>query len=204
LTDSVPARPPMNAAAAARYLDVLQIITLELPMNTTATPATSASEDHEKLWDLIKDIKFGMLTHRHSSGMMHSCPLTTQNKKIDENSVLFFFISRKSEMATALITDANVNVSYAHPGNDSYVSVSGKAAIVEDQAKKEELWSSFAKAWFPGGVNDPDLALLEVSIDHAEYWDVTESKMVQLAKMAKAAMTGTQPKMGEHKELNLS
>jgi general stress protein 26 len=182
----------------------LQINTLEHSMNTTATAATSASHDHEKLWDLIKDIKFGMLTHRHSSGTMHSCPLTTQNKKIDESSVLYFFISRQSEMATALITDANVNVSYAHPGNDSYVSVSGKAAIVEDQAKKEELWSSFAKAWFPGGVNDPDLALLEVTIHHAEYWDVTESKMVQLVKMATAAMTGKQPKMGEHKELNLS
>jgi general stress protein 26 len=170
-------------------------------MNTTATPS---SEDHKKLWDLIKDIKFGMLTHRHSSGMMHSSPLTTQNKKLDENSVLYFFISRKSEMASALVTDANVNVSYAHPGDDSYVSVSGKAAIVEDQARKEELWSSVAKAWFPGGVNDPDLALLEVSIHHAEYWDVKESKMVQLAKMATAAITGKQPHLGEHKELNLS
>ena len=170
-------------------------------MNTTATTAT---EDHDKLWDLIKDIKFGMLTHRHSSGMMHSCPLTTQNKKIDENSLLYFFISRKSETAAALMTDANVNVAYAHPGDDRYVSVSGKAAIVEDQAKKEELWSSFAKAWFPGGVNDPDLALLEVSIQHAEFWDVTESKMVQLAKMATAAITGKQPNLGEHKELNLS
>ena len=170
-------------------------------MNNTATPA---SEDQEKLWDLIKDIKFGMLTHRHSSGMMHSCPLTTQNKKVDENSMLYFFISRKSEMASAIIADANVNVSYAHPGDDSYVSVSGKAVIAENQAKKEELWSSFAKAWFPGGVNDPDLALLEVSIHHAEYWDVTESKMVQLAKMATAAATGKQPHLGEHKELNLS
>ena len=102
------------------------------------------------------------------------------------------------------VTDANVNVSYAHPGDDSYVSVSGKAVIAENQAKKEELWSSFAKAWFPGGVNDPDLALLEVSIHHAEYWDVTESKMVQLAKMATAAATGKQPHLGEHKELNLS
>ena len=170
-------------------------------MNKTATPA---SEDREKLWDLIKDIKFGMLTHRHSSGMMHSCPLTTQNKKLDEHSMLYFFISRKSEMASALATDANVNVSYAHPGDDSYVSVSGKAAIAENQAKKEELWSSFAKAWFPGGVNDPDLALLEVSIHQAEYWDVKESKMVQLAKMATAAATGKQPHLGEHKELNLS
>ena len=170
-------------------------------MNTSVSPAR---EDHDKLWDLIKDIKFGMLTHRHSSGMMHSCPLTTQNKKLDENAVLYFFISRKSEMASALVTDANVNVSYAHPGDDSYVSVSGKAAIVEDQARKEALWSSVAKAWFPGGVTDPDLALLEVSIHHAEYWDVKDSKMVQLAKMATAAITGKRPDLGEHKELNLS
>ena len=166
--------------------------------------ATHVREDHETLWDLIKDIKFGMLTHRHSNGMMHSSPLTTQNKSLDENSTLYFFISRKSELASALGQDANVNVSYAHPGKDSYVSVSGKAVIAEDQAKKEELWSSFAKAWFPGGVNDPDLALLEVGIHKAEYWDVTESKMVQLAKMATAAVTGKQPQLGEHKELNLS
>ena len=166
--------------------------------------APHVSKDHETLWDLIKDIKFGMLTHRHSNGMMHSSPLTTQNKSLDENSTLYFFISRKSEMAGALGQDANVNVSYAHPGKDSYVSVSGKAVIAEDQAKKEELWSSFAKAWFPGGVNDPDLALLEVGIHKAEYWDVTESKMVQLAKMATAAVTGKQPQLGEHKELNLS
>ena len=170
-------------------------------MNKTAI---LASEDREKLWDLIKDIKFGMLTHRHSSGIMHSCPLTTQNKELDEDSILYFFISHKSEMATALLTDANVNVSYAHPGDDSYVSVSGKAAIAEDQAKKEELWSSFAKVWFPAGVNDPDLALLEVRIHHAEYWDVKESKMVQLVKMATAAVTGKQPHLGEHKELNFS
>jgi len=170
-------------------------------MNTHATPA---SPDHDKLWDLIKDIKFGMLTHRHSSGMMHSCPLTTQNRTLDENSILYFFISRKSETAAALLTDANVNVSYAHPGDDSYVSVSGKAAMVEDRAKTEELWSPVAKAWFPGGVTDPDLGLLEVSIHHAEYWDVKESKMVQLAKMATAAITGKQPHLGEHKALDLS
>ncbi|OYY92850.1 MAG: hypothetical protein B7Y42_12015 [Polaromonas sp. 28-63-22] len=82
--------------------------------------------------------------------------------------------------------------------------MSGLAAIREDQAKKQALWSAPAKAWFPGGVDDPDLALLAISIDHAEYWDVKESKMVQLAKMAAAAFTGKQPRMGEHKELNLS
>lgn len=166
---------------------------------------TTNTSDQHTLWDLIKDIKFGMLTHRHSDGMLHSHPLTTQNQSADEGSRLYFFVSRNSEIARRLQQDGNVNVSYADPGKDSYVSLSGQGAIVEDGVKKAALWSPMAKAWFPEGPTDPDLALLEVSIRHAEYWDVKESKMVQLARMAKAALTGEPPKnLGEHKELSLS
>lgn len=161
--------------------------------------------DQKTLWKLIKDIKFGMLAHRHANGELHSHPLTTQNKADDGGSTLYFFISRKSELAQRIAQDGNVNVSYAHPGDDSYVSVSGHGAIVEDQTKKDYLFSPMAKAWFPLGATDPDLALLKVDIGHAEYWDVTDSKMVQLAKMAKAAITGEPPKnLGEHKDLHLN
>ena len=161
--------------------------------------------DEHTLWALIKDIKFGMLTHRHSDGHLHSTPLTTQNKADDEGNALYFFISRKSEIAACVTEDGTVNVAYAHPGDDRYVSVSGNASIVEDQAKKDYLFTSFAKAWFPGGATDPNMALLQINIGHAEYWDVKESKMMQLAKMAKAAITGEPPeKMGDHKEMNLS
>ena len=165
--------------------------------------STTATE-HKKLWDLIKDIRFGMFTHRHANGMMHSQPLTTQNKNMDEGNRLYFFIARSGEIAKHVIQDDNVNVAYADPGNDSYVSVSGKALIVEDMGKKEALWTPMAKAWFPGGPTDPDVALLEVLISHAEYWDVKESKMVQLAKMAKAAITGERPELGEHKKVRVS
>ena len=165
----------------------------------------SSTSDHHTLWTLIKDIKFGMLTHRHTDGQLHSAPLTTQNKADDEGPALYFFISRSSEMAACVAQDGNVNVAYAHLGGDRYVSVSGHSTVIEDQAKKNHLFTPFAKAWFPGGATDPDLALLQVSISHAEYWDVKESKMMQLAKMAKAVITGEPPeKMGEHKELNLA
>ena len=161
--------------------------------------------DHEKLWDLIKDIRFGMFTHRHANGMLHSLPLTTQNRSMDEAATLFFFISRKSEVDSQIQQDNHVNVAYSSPSDDRYVSVSGDAFLVEDPGKKETLWSPMAKAWFPGGPTDPDLALMEVRINHAEYWDVKESKMVQLAKMAKAAFTGEPPRdLGEHKELRMS
>ena len=169
------------------------------------TPTTHArSEAHETLWKLIKDIRFGMLAHRTATGMLHAHPLTTQNKKFDENAELYFFVPRSGELHERLVIDPEVNVSYADPGDDSYVSLSGKARFSDDMAKKQELWSPMAKAWFPGGVSDPDLALLVVRIHHAEYWDVDESKMVQLFKMAKAAFTGEPPRdLGEHKELSL-
>lgn len=158
----------------------------------------------DKLWELIKDIRFGMLTHRSTGGMLHSHPLTTQSKGLQAQSELHFFISKKGELYEALQTDGQVNLSYADPGADRYVSLSGDARFSNDQALKESLWSPVAKAWFPGGVDDPDLALLVVRAHHAEYWDIEESKMVQLFKMAKAAVTGNPPTgLGEHREVTL-
>jgi hypothetical protein len=41
-----------------------------------------------------------------------------------------------------------------------------------------------------------------VHIVKAEYWDVNDSKMVQMLKMAKAAVTGKPPTdMGEHRKV---
>ncbi|MDB6002513.1 MAG: ral stress protein [Rhizobacter sp.] len=157
---------------------------------------------HEQLWELIHDIKFAMFAARSSDGEIRSRPLTTQNK-IDEGGVLWFFVSKSSELVQDLRTEPQVNVSYADPGDDSYVSVAGTATLSEDRAKVEELFTPMAKAWFTQGPNDPDLQLVQVRIDQAEYWDVKESKVTQLFKMAKSAVTGQPPSgMGEHRELD--
>lgn len=168
------------------------------------TTTTDTTNDHQKLWELIKDTRFGMFVHRHHDGMLHSHPLTTQNKQLDEGAMLYFFVPKDGEIARNLSADDVVNVAYANTDKDSYVSVSGHAALLEDPAKKEELFTSMAKAWFPAGVTDPNLGLLTVRIGHAEFWDVDDSKMVQVFKMMKAAVTGETPKnLGEHKSLNI-
>ena len=158
----------------------------------------------ETLWGLIKDVKFAMFTTRHGNGHLHSRPMTTQNSKLDEDASLWFFMSRRGEPVADLQADATVNVSYADPGRDSYVSVSGDAVIVEDLAKKKQLWSKLSEAWFPGGASDPDLALVQVKIMHANYWDVKESKIVQLFEMARAAISGKPTSgLGEHGEIRM-
>ncbi len=165
---------------------------------------TTDTVDTAKLWDMIKDIKFGMFTARHGNGHLHSRPMTTQNGANDRSAVLWFFMSRQGDPVADLQAAPEVNVAYADTGRDSYVSVSGTARVVEDDAKKKELFNAFAKAWFPGGPTDPDLALVAVVIAHADYWDVKTNKAVQLFRMAKAAITGEPPTdMGEHAKVRM-
>jgi general stress protein 26 len=160
------------------------------------------TKHHETLWDLIKDTRFCMLSHRHADGSLHSHPLTTQNRTLAEDGCLYFFVSRKTELGQRLQGDGNVNLAYANPDKDTWVSVTGTARVLEDAAKTKELFSPMAKAWFPGGPEDPDLQLVEVRIDEAEYWNVKENKLLQLLKMGKAASTGQRPRnMGEHEEV---
>lgn len=171
------------------------------PTDELAVPDVEA---RQRLWEMIRDIRFAMFTARHpSNGHLHSRPMTTQNRALDEDVSLWFFMSRQREPVADLLHEPQVNVIYADPGSDSYVSISGTAAVMNDLEKKQQLWSKMAEAWFPQGATDPDLALVEVRITHADYWDVKESKIVQLFKMAKAVVTGEPPKLGEHVEMRM-
>lgn len=161
----------------------------------------TSPDPHKKLWDLIRHMRFGMLTHMHPSGLLHSHPLTTQNRSLEPDMALYFFVSKKTELGQRIRADGKVNVSYADPQNDTYVSISGMASIRDDLRLKQHLFNALAKAWFPGGASDPDLELLQVKIVYAEYWDITESKTTQLFKLATAAVTGQPPQMGEHRQL---
>ncbi len=173
-------------------------------MNNSPGHTPSPNDARAKLWELIKDIRFAMFTTRHTNGYLHSRPMTTQNRGIDEDSSLWFFMSRANGPVDDVCNDLRVNVVYADPSKDSYVSISGNAALVEDAARKKLLWSKMNDAWFPLGPTDPDLALVEVNIIQAHYWDVKDSKIVQLIKMATAAVTGNPPtKLGEHASVNM-
>lgn len=169
------------------------------------TSNTDPRDQREHLWSMIKDLKFAMFTTRHpTNGHLHARPMTTQNKKLDEDDRLWFFMSRKSDSVDDLAAEPNVNISYADSGKDSYVSVAGTASVSSDKVKARALWNKMTEAWFPGGVDDPDLALVEVVITHAHYWDVKENKLTQLFKMAKAAVTGKPPSgMGESGEVRM-
>jgi general stress protein 26 len=146
-----------------------------------------------KVAELIKDINVAMMTTEAEDGLLHSRPMATQKTEFD--GTLWFFSGLNSGKISEIDWNPEVNLSYSDGGANKYVSVSGTAEIVDDRAKKEELWSDIYKAWFPQGLDDPDLCLLRVDVTFAEYWDVPSGKMVQVFGFLKAIATGERLKM---------
>jgi general stress protein 26 len=145
-------------------------------------------ENIKKLHDLVKDIKFAMLTTVEEDGTLRSRPMATQEFEFDGD--LWFFTNANAPKVDEAQRNQHVNVSYAAPNDQKYVSVSGTAQLVRDRQKIEELWNPLYKAWFPKGLDEPDLALLKVSVDKAEYWDSPSGPVVRLVGFVKAVVTG--------------
>ena len=159
------------------------------------------NENIKKLGELIKDIDFCMLTTAESDGTLRSRPMSTQ--QVDFDGDLWFFTYASTAKVYEIQRDAQVNVSYADTKDQTYVSVSGTAQLVRDRQKMKELWNPILKAWFPKELDEPDLALIKVDVQQAEYWDSPNSKVVQVAGFVKALVTGQEAKGGENETLEL-
>ena len=162
--------------------------------------AENRKEAIDKLKGLIEGIDFCMLT-TISGGHLRSRPMSTQEFEFDGD--LWFFTSDRTHKVEEIEKDSRVNVSYSAPDDNKYVSVSGTATILKDRAKMEELWNPILKAWFPDGLETPDLCLLKVNVEVAEYWDSSSSTLVQIVGFVKAMVTGQQMDGGEYGKVNL-
>ncbi len=154
----------------------------------------------DKLYKLIKGIKFAMFTTVDARGSLRSRPMTTLEAEPDGN--LWFFTAIDAPKVEETRRDEQVNLGYADPSDNRYVSVSGRAQVVRDRAKIKELWRPIHKAFFEGP-DDPRLALLRVTPDEAEYWDSPSNFVTQTISMVKAALGGGQQELGENEKLKL-
>lgn len=139
----------------------------------------------------IRNVRFGMFTTSDDQNVLSSRPLAIQ--PIDNEGNMWFFTADDADFTLALERHPGVNISFCHPGENLYLSVSGQAALLKDGVKARELWRPAMRSSFPRGLDDPHLALIRVRIQTAEYWDAGASKMKMLLHLAKAAIGGRAP-----------
>jgi general stress protein 26 len=123
-----------------------------------------------------------MLTSSADDGALHARPMTPQ--QVTDDLEAWFFVSRTSEQAVDIIERPWVNLSF--DGSSDWLSVAGRATLVDDRQLVEEMWNPVVEAWFPGGSQDPDLVLLRVDAESAEYWKAPGGRAAALLSYAKA------------------
>ena len=139
----------------------------------------------------IKQIASGeiaMLCTFTNDGAMEARPMATQG--IGDDGTLWYFSTRDSTTNQQIVANPAVQVIYMVPGKSEYLTLDGTASVSRDQVKIDELWSGWAKTWFPDGKDDPQLTLVTITLHGGHYWDTKHGKMVSLAKIAIGAVTG--------------
>jgi len=154
----------------------------------------------KKLQKLVNEVNTCMFITRPEDEQS-SRPMATI--KAEDDGTLWFFTHRSSGKTSEIGIDKDVHLVYAHPGKDSYLDLWGTGSVVNDRDKIKELWNPIVKAWFPGGVDDPDLCLLRVRPNTAYYWDSETAKMVEFFKIITSAVTGKRLAEGAEGNLNL-
>lgn len=170
--------------------------------NNSSNTERRRRSDVAHLREMVKQIDFCMLTTLDEQGWPHSRPMST-NSQVEFDGDLWFFIYGSSHKAAEIGREPKVNASFADPANQNWVSMTGTAEIVRDRKKIAELWQPQLKAWFPKGIDEPDLALLKVNVEKAEYWDSPSSTIAHVYALASSALTGQPANLGENKKIDM-
>lgn len=164
---------------------------------------SSRQEALKVLDDLIRDIPICMMTTTGADGTLHSRPMVAVQEEVFDGT-LWFFTSMESDKVDEAQTTHQVNLAYVDSDSHVYVSVAGESIINHETERMQRLWNPMLKAWFPKGLNDPDLCLLRIDISSAHYWDTPSHSIVSLGGLVRAMTTGAGYDPGEHGSLEFS
>jgi general stress protein 26 len=161
--------------------------------------ALSQPEAMQKVSGMIKDIRIAMLSTVAPDGSIHSRPMATQEAEFAGE--LFFLTRQESGKTDEIKHDSRVTLNYVDSKSYRFVTLSGRAELSKDRNKIHELWSPLYKAWFPQGEDDPQITVIRVDVDMAEYWDAPGNGLVRGYQMLKAAVTKGAAPVGEHQKV---
>ncbi len=154
------------------------------------------SNELVQLSKLIEGISVVMMTTVDDDDALVSRPMSPI--EMDSHGAIWFFTDLRSEKIEHLRV---VNLAFTDTEKSVYVSISGRGEVHAEQARIDELWTAFARPWFPDGKDSMNIALLKFVPNTAEYWDAPHSKMVRMLAMAASMVASTPIGMGEHETL---
>lgn len=165
-------------------------------------PFVMNEEKLQKLHELIAELETAMFTTRRADGRLVSRPMAVQKRAAGAD--LWFVTMRGSEKLDEIANDPQVNLAFFKDRTKEWVSVSGRARVVDDRAKIHELYQPDWRAWFgdeggaqDGSPDDPRMILIGVDVEMAMFLELNKPQPVVLLEIVKGMITGRKPDLGE-------
>ena len=89
--------------------------------------------DLQQVAELVEEIKFAMMTTEEADGSLRSRPMSTM--QMDASGCLWFFTAMSSPKVDETEMHHQVNLSYARPDKQDYLSISGTCEVVRDKKR---------------------------------------------------------------------
>lgn len=145
-------------------------------------------DDHDigRFEELLEGFDHAMLVSVAQDDSLHARPMAIAES---DGAMLRFATSNRSAKTAEVALHPRVSV--VMQGDGAYLAISGAARIIDDRKRARLLWQPGWKVWFPGGPDDPQLVLIEIDPERAEYWDRTGARRLEfLWEAGKALATG--------------
>lgn len=146
------------------------------------------AEAVKKFREIIDHESICLFTTQLTKLPLTTRPMTVQ--KVSDDGCFWFLSAADSEKNSEIFLDARVQLFFINRSDFEFLSVYGEATITRDKSMIDELWTDIAKAWFPGGKDDPRISVIRVTPLEGYYWDTKSGKLVSMIKILASAVTG--------------
>jgi general stress protein 26 len=161
---------------------------------------SDTDKDAARVWDLVDKVGVCMLTTRFAGGL-RARPVEA---RADRAAGLIFFVTdRRGAKDDEIETHPDVALVFIDPKDKAYLSITGRASVLDDHAKAAEIWKKTDDVWWPDGPADHNVRVLRIEPTTAELWDGPSSTAVAAFEFARARITGQKPKLGENRKVTV-
>lgn len=140
-------------------------------------------ELESRFWNALSRDRTMMLG-LHAVAEGHTRPMTAM---LDEGRrSMWFFTVKDNAMVNELDQGHRAVATFTAKGHDLFATLHGTLLVESDPAMIDRLWNSYIAAWYEGGRNDPNIALLRLDPEQAEIWENASSLLAGIKMMFRA------------------
>jgi general stress protein 26 len=154
----------------------------------------------DRVWDIIEEVPVCMVATQGARGLRARPMHALADREAD---CIWFITDTRGAKDEEIAATPQVCLCFVDVGDNTYLSVTGRADMMRDAALAADLWSTEAQAWWPQGPADPNVRVLRVVPEEAEYWDSRGNSVLVALKLAAARATGTPADLGENAKVRL-